>query len=55
MTYPQVADGTDIVHIWRVAANILNQQTWKDDVGWSYSLRFGLVPDPEDINRYEME
>ena len=39
MAHLQVADGTDVVRIRRVAANILNQQSRTDGVGWSYILR----------------
>jgi hypothetical protein len=28
MARPQVADGGDSLQIWRVAANILNKQSW---------------------------
>jgi hypothetical protein len=31
MARPQVADGGDGLHIWRVAANILNKQSRKVD------------------------
>ena len=27
--------------IWRVAANMLNKQSWETDKWWSYSLDFG--------------
>jgi hypothetical protein len=33
MTYPGVAVGTDSLQIWRVAANILNKQSWTADKG----------------------
>jgi hypothetical protein len=32
---PQVADGGDGLQIWRVAANILNKQSYTVDKGWS--------------------
>jgi hypothetical protein len=35
---PQIADGGDGLQIWRVAANILNLQSWTADKGWSFSL-----------------
>jgi hypothetical protein len=38
MARPQVADGGDGLQIWRVAANILNKQSWTADNGWSSSL-----------------
>jgi hypothetical protein len=31
MAHPQIADGGDGLKIWRVAANILNKQSWKAD------------------------
>jgi hypothetical protein len=33
MVRPQVADGGDGLHIWRVAANILNKQSLTTDWG----------------------
>jgi len=27
--------------VWRVAANILNKQSWIANMGWSYSLGIG--------------
>jgi hypothetical protein len=47
MARPQVADGGDSLQFWRVAANILNKQSWTADKGWSSSLgvgRGGLTP-----------
>jgi hypothetical protein len=41
MVLPQVTDGGDGLQIWRVAANILNKQSWTDDKGWSSSLGVG--------------
>jgi hypothetical protein len=41
MAHPQVADGGDILQIWRVAVNILNKQSWRADWGWSSSFRVG--------------
>jgi hypothetical protein len=41
MARPQVADGGDGLQIWRVAANILNKQSWTADKGWSSSLGVG--------------
>jgi hypothetical protein len=41
MTRPQVADRGDGLQIWRVAANILNEQSWTADSGWSSSLGVG--------------
>jgi hypothetical protein len=38
---PQVADGGDSTKFWRVAANILNKQSWTSDKGWSYNLGVG--------------
>jgi hypothetical protein len=37
MARPQVLDG-DGLHMWRVAANILNNEQRIADKGWSYSL-----------------
>jgi hypothetical protein len=36
-----VADGGDSLQIWRVAANILNKQSWTANKGWSSSLVVG--------------
>jgi hypothetical protein len=33
MVHPQVADGGDSLQSWRVAANILNKQSWTADKG----------------------
>ena len=41
MARPQVADRGDGLQIWRVAANILNKQSWTADKGWSSSLGVG--------------
>jgi hypothetical protein len=41
MARPQVADGGDDLQIWRVAVNILNQQSRTVDKEWSSSLRVG--------------
>jgi hypothetical protein len=41
MERPQVADGEDVLLIWRVAENILNKHSRTDDKGWSYSLGVG--------------
>jgi len=38
MVHPQVMDGRGELQIWRVAANILNNQSWTGDKGWSSSL-----------------
>jgi hypothetical protein len=45
MARPQVADGGDALHIWRVAANILNNQSRAADKGWpsSWGLGVGLT------------
>jgi hypothetical protein len=42
MARPQVPDGGDGLHIWRVAANILNKQSWTADMGWPFNLGVGL-------------
>jgi hypothetical protein len=41
MERPQVADGGDVLQIWRVAENIMNKQSRKAEKGWSSSLRVG--------------
>jgi hypothetical protein len=38
---PQVADGEDVLQVWRVAANILNKQSRTADKGWYSSLEVG--------------
>jgi hypothetical protein len=42
MARPQVADGGDILSIWKVATNILNKQSLTADKGWSSSLDLGV-------------
>jgi hypothetical protein len=42
MARPQVADGGDDLQIWRLAANILNNQSRPADKGWSSSLKVGV-------------
>jgi hypothetical protein len=41
MARPPVADGEDGLQIWRVAANILNNQSRTAGNGWPSSLRIG--------------
>jgi hypothetical protein len=41
MAHPQVADGGDVLQIWRVAANILNKKSWTVDKGWFSSWGVG--------------
>jgi hypothetical protein len=41
MARPRVADGSDGLHIRRVAANILNEQSRRVDKGWSSILGVG--------------
>jgi hypothetical protein len=41
MTRPRVADAGNDLQIWRVAANILNKQSWTANKGWSSSLGVG--------------
>jgi hypothetical protein len=41
MACPQVADGGDGLQIWRIAANILNNQSMTVDRGWSSRLGVG--------------
>jgi hypothetical protein len=38
MVRPQVADGGDIIQVWRVAENILNKQSRTAEKVWSSSL-----------------
>jgi hypothetical protein len=38
---PQVANGGDGLHIWKVPANILNKQSRTDDKGWASSMEVG--------------
>jgi hypothetical protein len=42
MARPQVADGGDSLQFWRVAANILNKQSWTVEKGWSSGLGLGV-------------
>jgi hypothetical protein len=41
MAHPWVAGTGDGLQIWRVAANILNKQSWTADIEWSSSLGVG--------------
>jgi hypothetical protein len=41
MVHPEVEDGGDALHIWRVAANILNKQSQTAKKG--LSSRWGLT------------
>jgi hypothetical protein len=36
-----VVDGGDGLQIWRVAAGVLNKQSWTADKGWSSSFGVG--------------
>jgi hypothetical protein len=38
----QVADGGNGLHIWRVAANMLNKQSWTPDKGLSSNWGLGM-------------
>jgi hypothetical protein len=38
MVRPQDADGGDTLQVWKVAANIMNEQSRTDDKGWSSNL-----------------
>jgi hypothetical protein len=42
MARPQVADGGEGLQIWRVAANILNNQSQAADKGWTSRLGLGV-------------
>ena len=35
---PHFVDGTDDLHMWKVAANLLNRQASTDDKGWSFGM-----------------
>jgi hypothetical protein len=55
---PRVADDTDGLQHWRLAANILNKQLRTNDNGWSSSLGVGRGPNnPHRKNqiRYEKD
>jgi hypothetical protein len=57
MARPQVADGAEGLQIWRVAANILNNQSRTADKGWPSSLGVGRgakTPHRKKETRYEM-
>jgi hypothetical protein len=41
MAHPRVADGGDVLQVWRVAVNILNEQLWTAGKAWSPSLGVG--------------
>jgi len=41
MARPQVADGGDGFHIWKVSANLLDKQLQTPDKRWSCSLEAG--------------
>jgi hypothetical protein len=41
MASPQIVDGGDALQIWRVAANMLNNQSWTADIGWFSSFGVG--------------
>jgi hypothetical protein len=41
MVHLQVADGRDILQIWRAAANVLNKQSHIGNKGWSSSFGVG--------------
>jgi len=36
-----VTDGSDGLHMWRRAENILNNQSWSTDMGCSYNFGIG--------------
>jgi hypothetical protein len=42
MVHPQAADGGDGLQIWRVAASILNKQSWTAGKKW-WGLGMGLT------------
>jgi len=55
MACPQVAVGGEGLQIWRVAANILNKQSWRANKGWFSSLGVGLtIPHCRKVMCYEM-
>jgi hypothetical protein len=41
MARPRVADGGDILQIWRVVSNVLNKQSRLASNGWSSSFGVG--------------
>jgi hypothetical protein len=41
MVHPQVVNGANGLQICRIAAHILNKQSWTDDKGWSSTLECG--------------
>jgi len=43
MTPPRVAEGGDVLQIWRIEGNVLNKQLRIADKWWSYSLGVGKV------------
>jgi hypothetical protein len=42
VAHRQAGDGGDGLHIWSLAANILNKQSRTADSGWSSSLGLGV-------------
>jgi hypothetical protein len=57
MVRPQVANGGEGLQIWRVAANILNNELRTAGKGWPSSLRVGrglTTPHHKKETRYEM-
>jgi hypothetical protein len=50
MACPQVAERGDGLQMWRVAANILNQQSQIADRGWSSSLGANNTPTIKTLN-----
>jgi hypothetical protein len=55
MARPQVADGGNSLQIWRVAANILNKQSWISAGGPpAWGLSVGLTTPPrKKLSSYE--
>jgi hypothetical protein len=41
VAYPRFAVGGNGLQIWRVIVNIMYEQSWTADKGWSYSLGVG--------------
>jgi hypothetical protein len=57
MAHLRVTDGGDGFQLWRVAANILNKQSWAANKGWSSSLGVGRganKPSPQKTNFNEI-
>jgi hypothetical protein len=57
MAHSQAVDRGDDIQIWRVAANIFNEQSPTADKGWSYSLGVGqgiITPRQKKLTFYKI-